>query len=172
MSEKKVETASFVLRLSQKIFQNENNEPDIQWRGNIRHVQTGEETRFSNFETARDFVQEILKKLTLNAVEGQSEDEIKGVLVKSFDFWKKVATATPKLVIESIKDPKKQATHFQEQIEEQIHQISDTIGQKIDSAIHSTPKTENREMLQLLLQLTEQVEQLNKKVDALTKKQP
>ena len=43
MATKKDETASFVLRFTQKIFQNEEGEPQIQWRGNMRHVQTGDE---------------------------------------------------------------------------------------------------------------------------------
>jgi hypothetical protein len=179
MSEKKEETASFVLRLSQKIFKSEEGEPQIQWRGNIRHVQSGDETRFSSFESATEFVQSKLSDLTLKAVEDKPEEEQKGIIAKSFDFWKKVAATTPKLVIESIKDPKKQATHIQEQIQEQIHQLSDAIGQKIEDKIGSKielenwvnlPKTDNREIIQMLSQMAEKIDILNQKVDELSKK--
>ena len=50
MSPKKDETASFMLRFTQKIFNSESGEPQVQWRGNIRHVQGGEEKRFSDFD--------------------------------------------------------------------------------------------------------------------------
>lgn len=179
MAEKKEETASFVLRLSQKIFESEEGEPQVQWRGNIRHVQSGDEARFSSFDAATEFVQNKLSDLTLKAIEDKPEKEQEGFISKSFDFWKKVATATPKLVIDSIKDPKKQAAQIQEQIQEQFHHISDSIEQKIEDKFGSkielenwlpTPKADHKEMMQLLAQMSEQIEMLNRKVDELSKK--
>ena len=179
MAEKKEETASFVLRLSQKIYNTEKGEPQVQWRGNIRHVQSGDEARISDYEGATEFVKTKLADMTLKAVEDKSEEEQKGILSKSFDFWKKVAAVTPKLVMDSIKDPKKQATHIQEQIQEQIHQIGDTIEQKLEEKIGKkielddilgSSKSDSRKILQLLSQMAEQIENLNKKVDILSKK--
>ena len=134
MAVKKEETASFVLRFTQKIYESEEGEPQVQWRGNIRHVQSGDETRFSTFEDATHFVQGKLSDLTMQAVEDKTPEEQKGILSKSFDLWKKVASATPKLVMESLKDPKKQAAHIQEQIQEQFHQVGDAIEKKIESS--------------------------------------
>jgi hypothetical protein len=179
MSDKKEETASFVLRLNQKIFESENGQPEIQWRGNIRHVQTGEESRFSNFEAAKDFVQNKLSDLTLKAVENKSEEDQKGIISKSFDFWKKVASATPKMVLDSIKDPKKQVTNLQDQIQEQIanlgesisHKIEDRIGQKIEmDDILGSSKSDTKKILTMLNQLSEKIELLNEKVETLSKK--
>ena len=62
MSVKKEETASFMLRFTQKIFHSDNGEPQIQWRGNIRHVQGGDETRFSEFDEVVTFIQSKLVK--------------------------------------------------------------------------------------------------------------
>lgn len=178
MTEKKEETASFVLRLSQKIFNSEAGEPEVQWRGSIRHVQSGDETRFLSFDTATDFVQTKLSDLTLKAVEDKPEAEQKGIISKSFDFWKKVAAATPKLVLDSIKDPKKQAHQIQEQIQEQIthfgesigHKIEDTIGQKLElDDILGTSKSDFKKVIQMLGKLSEQIETLNEKVEELSK---
>ena len=72
MPTKKEETASFVLRFTQKIFQNEKEESEVQWRGNIRHVQGGEEKRFSEFKEVVDFIQEKLADLTILAMEEKS----------------------------------------------------------------------------------------------------
>ncbi|MBL0024409.1 MAG: hypothetical protein IPO98_05025 [Saprospiraceae bacterium] len=173
MSSKKEETASFVLRLSQKIFEAETGEHQIEWRGNIRHVQSGEEVRFSNVEDAESFVQKKLTSMTMKAVEDKPDEAQKGILSKSFDFWKKVATATPKLVMDSIKDPKKQAEHLQDQIQEQIHQISDAIGQKLEDTIGSKIELDNilpaskAEIIDKLDQLTSRLEAIESKLDKL-----
>ena len=65
MAVKKDETASFMLRFTQKIFQNEDGESQVQWRGNIRHVQGGDEKRFSEFDDAVTFIQGKLAEMTI-----------------------------------------------------------------------------------------------------------
>jgi phosphoenolpyruvate-protein kinase (PTS system EI component) len=175
MVTKKEETASFVLRLSQKIYKNDDNEPQIQWRGNIRHVQSGDETRFSTFDNATEFVQSKLADLTLKAVEDKTEDEQKGIISKSFDFWKKVAAVTPKLVIDSIKDPKKQAAQLQDQIQEQIHQFSDSIEHTLEERKSDldnwlgASKSDSRKIVEMLGEMSAQITALNQKVDELSK---
>ena len=178
MSENKEETASFVLRLTQKIFKSEEGEAQVQWRGNIRHVQSGEEERFSDFNAASHFMQNKLEYLTLKSVENEPEEEQKGILSKSFDFWKKVATEAPKIVRDTIKDPKKQAVHFQEQIQEQFQQIGDAIEQKIEDRVGKkieledilgASKSDSKKILAVLDQLAGQIELLNAKVEKLSK---
>lgn len=175
MAVKKEETASFVLRFTQKIFQTDEGEPQVQWRGNIRHVQTGEESRFSNFAEAQQFVQQTLSDLTLQAVEGKSPEEQKGILAKSFDLWKKA----PHLVMESIKDPKKQVAQIQEQIQEQFHHVSDVIGQKIEDTIGQklemddlrvSSKADYKNIVRILEKMQQDMSDLNAKVDKLAKK--
>ena len=80
MSPKKDETASFMLRFTQKIFNSESGEPQVQWRGNIRHVQGGEEKRFSDFDEALGFIQSKLADLTIGAMEDKPLEEQKGIL--------------------------------------------------------------------------------------------
>lgn len=178
MAEKKEETASFVLRLSQKIYKSDEGEPQIQWRGNIRHVQSGDEIRISDYNAATEFVKNKLGDLTQKAVEDKPEDEQKGILSKSFDFWKKVAAEAPKMVMDTIKDPKKQAAHLQEQITEQFQQIGDAIEHKIEERVGKkleledilgSSKADSRKILEMLSDLSEQIVALNKKVDKLSK---
>ena len=178
MATKKDETASFVLRFTQKIFQNEQDEPQIQWRGNMRHVQSGEEKNFSKFEDVTQFIQTTLTDLTVQAMEHKSPEEQKGILSKSFDLWKKMAMETPKLVMDSIKDPKKQAHYLQEQIQEQMHQVGDVLTQKLEDAKQKlevdewrgSSKSDVKSMMKLLEQMSEQINVLNQKVDKLSKK--
>jgi hypothetical protein len=170
MAIKKEETASFVLRLSQKIFETDGGEHQIEWRGNIRHVQSGEEARFSNFEDAETFVQQKLTSMTMKAVEDKPDEARKGILSKSFDFWKKVATATPKLVMDSIKDPKKQAGHIQDQIQEQIHSISDAIGQKIEDTIGGTKIELDNILPASKAEIIDKLDQLSLRLEAIESK--
>ncbi|MEZ4903491.1 MAG: hypothetical protein R2822_17860 [Spirosomataceae bacterium] len=179
MAVKKEETASFVLRFTQKIFNNDAGEPEIQWRGHIRHVQDGEEKRFSDMDTFVQFVQHKLSEMTAQAVEDKSPEEQKGILSKSFEIWKKVATNTPKMVLESIKDPKKQIAQIQDQIQDQIHQVSEAINQKIEDKIGrnleaddwlSSTKSDYKNMMTLLESMNKQIQTLNKKIDKLSKK--
>lgn len=175
MATKKDETASFVIRFTQKIFESEAGEHDIQWRGNIRHVQTGDEKRFSEFDKVTDFIQTKLSELTVTAMENKSPEEQKGILAKSFALWKKVAKETPKLVAETIKDPKKGIA----QIQTQISQAGDYIGEAIEDAKDNLPelpdlrghgKEEHSAIMKKLEEMTAQMEKLSAEVKKLSKK--
>ncbi len=171
MANKKEETASFVLRFTQKIYNGEDGESQVQWRGNIRHVQGGDEKRFSEFEEAYQFIQNKLADLTIQAVEGKSPEEQKGILSKSFELWRKMAMETPKMVIETIKDPKKQVAQLQDQLQDQISHVRDEIGQKleIDNWIGPT-KVDINHLAEMLNKINNDINTLHEKVDKLSKK--
>lgn len=169
---KKEETASFVLRFTQKIYENEVGEPQVQWRGNIRHVQGGDERRFSEFEEVVKFLQTKLAELTIAATEHQTPEEQKGVLSKSFDLWKRMATDTPKLLMDTIKDPKKGMA----QIQTQISQVGDALNEKFESTMDQLPDVDsfrvaNKEDVSHLNDqintLMQAMQRLEKKVDQL-----
>ena len=177
MPAKKDETASFVLRFTQKIFQNEQKESEVQWRGNIRHVQGGAEKRFSEFKEVVNFIQEKLADLTIQAMEEKSPEEQKGILSKSFDLWKRMSTTYPKMVLETIKDPKAgveqlqdEVNQIQDEVSQQINQVKDTITSKLDPDMWK-PATKNdvQQMMKIMAQLSKQVNDLNTKVEKLSK---
>ena len=172
MSVKKDETASFMLRFTQKIFNNESGEPQVQWRGNIRHVQGGEEQRFSKFDDVVAFIQSKLADLTIQAMEDKPIEEQKGILSKSFDMWKKMAFEGPKMVMETIKDPKKGMAQIQDQIQDLSHQVKDEISQKLEIDTWKTAsKSDFKEIMQKLSDISAEVSALNAKVDQLTQNQ-
>jgi len=171
MASKKEETASFMLRFTQKIFENESGEPQIQWRGNIRHVQGGDEKRFSEFDDVVTFIQSHLQDLTIQAMEDKSPEEQKGILSKSFDLWKRMAAEAPKMVLDTIKDPKKQVAQIQDQIQDQISQVKDEIGQKLDfDSWLTSSKSDSKLIMEHLEKLSKDISKLNKKVEKLSKK--
>ena len=175
MATKKDETASFVLRFTQKVFNNDQGEPQVQWRGNIRHVQGGEEKRFSEFDDVVLFIQGKLTDLTITAMEDKSPEEQKGILAKSFDLWKRMAVAGPRMVIETIKDPKAGVEHFQEQVsqavQEQVEQVEDFVSNKIDpDAWKPASKLDVKNLITAIAKLSGEVSRLNEKVESKGKK--
>jgi len=176
MSAKKDETASFMLRFTQKIFQNNEGEPQVQWRGNIRHVQGGDEKRFSEFEDAVNFIQGKLAEMTIQQMEDKSPEEQKGILSKSFDLWKKMTLNAPKMVMETIKDPKKGVENIQKEFQE----VSEAISQKVEETIaqgkvdvdewRGVSKSDHKMMMDLMEKMSKEVSTLNKKVNKLSKK--
>ena len=50
-------TASFMLRFNQHLFENDKGVSDVQWRGKVSHVQGGEEKNFTEVEDAISFIQ-------------------------------------------------------------------------------------------------------------------
>ncbi len=171
MANKKDETASFVIRFTQKIFQTEEGDPQVQWRGNIRHVQGGDEQRFSEFEEVVQFIQNKLAELTIQAIGDKSPEEQKGILSKSFDLWKKMASSAPRIVLETIKDPKKQVAQIQDQIQDQISHLKDEFGEKLDlDTWMRSSKSDHLDLVRKMEKMSEEIAALHQKVDQLSPK--
>ena len=169
MPAKKDETASFVLRFTQKIFQNEQQESEVQWRGNIRHVQGGQEKRFSEFKEVVDFIQEKLADLTIQAMGEKTPEEQKGILATSFELWKRMSTTYPKMVLDTIKDPKAGVEQIQDEVNQQLKGVKDTISARLDpDAWKPATKSDLQEMMKMMEKLSKEVSALNKKVDKLS----
>lgn len=172
---KKEETASFVVRFNQKIFANKQGKPQMQWRGNIRHVQTGDEQRFAKFEVVTQFIQQKLQEMAVEAMKDKSPEEQKGILAQSFDLWKKVAEVTPKAIFDTIKDPKKQLAEFQNQ----LANINENINLRVEEVIEQrkselddwrmTSKSDYRNIMERLDAVTQELAALHKKVDKIKK---
>ncbi len=163
------ETASFVLRFTQKIYEDEQGESQVQWRGNIRYVQGGEEERFSEFPKVVNFIQDKLAKLTIQAMEDKPIEQKESILSKSFDLWKRMATTYPSKIIETIKDPESQIKSIQEQVQEQVSQIGEVIEQGLDpNSWRPASKADHKQMMQLISDMSANLKALNEKVDKLS----
>jgi len=174
MASKKEETVSFVLRFTQKIYETEDGEQNVQWRGNIKHVQGDDEKRFTQYEDAVAFMQEKLADLTIQGIENKSPKEQKGILAKNFELWKKMTVDSPKLVLDVLKDPKKQIA----QVQAQVTQIGDSITQKIEDRIgqkidvdewRASSKSDHKSLVDMIEKLSKEVSSLGKKLDKISK---
>jgi len=166
MSKKTDQTASFMVRFTQSIFE-EDGEANVQWRGRISHVQDGEQLNFANFNDAITFMQQKLTDLTKEATQDKSPEEREGIITKSFNVWKKVAQSGPKMLMETIKDPKKQVS----QIQEQISYFGDELSNKVGiNDWRTASKNDFNKVLDALEDLSTEVQKINKKIDKLQKK--
>ena len=170
MAKKQDQTASFMVRFNQKIFE-EDGEPKVQWRGKISHVQGGNDKNFSDFNDALTFMQEKLAELTNEATEGESDERREGILKKSFSMWKTMKEVGPKMLMETIKDPKKQISNIQDQIQDQISNISDEISQKVQiDQWRNASRSDFHDIQNSIADLSKEIKALSTKVDQLKKK--
>ncbi len=167
MSNPTNQTASFLMRFTQRLYEDESGETGVQWRGKISHVQGDEQLNFIEFNDAIDFIKTRLSELTLEATEDKSPEEQEGLLRKSFDIWKKVATSGPKIVMDAIKDPKKQVAHIQDQ----LHQVSDEISQRIEiDSWRAASRNDFKSIMDRLDDMNKQMADMAKELAQLSKK--
>ena len=166
MGSKKDKTASFMLRFTQKIYE-EGGEADIQWRGMVSHVQGNEQLKFTDFNVAMAFIQKRLQDMTRENTQDKTKQEQEGLLAKSLDIWKLVAQNAPKMIAEALKDPKKQV----EQIQHQISNIGDEISARVEiDEWRNASRSDFKKILSAIETLSNEIKVVNKKVDKLAKK--
>lgn len=168
MANKADQTASFMVRFNQKIFE-DNGESKVQWRGKVSHVQGGEDMSFSDFKEAVIFIQKKLAELTIEATKHESPEQQDSLLKKSFSLWKTVAKEGPKLIMETIKDPKKQVANLQEQ----ISYFGDEMMEKVHiDEWRNASKSDFNDIKESMSQLAAEMKKLNSKVEALSQPRP
>lgn len=164
----KAETASFMVRFTQKIYE-EDGESKVQWRGNVSHVQGGEDLNFSDFNHAVDFIQQHLAELTMGATSDKTTEEQDTILRKSLSLFKTVAATAPGLIKETIKDPRKQVANLQDQLSGYGEGLLEKVP--IDQW-RSASKSDFSSIQKTLSALSESVATLHEKVDALQAAKP
>ncbi|MEL7220716.1 MAG: hypothetical protein AAGJ93_05315 [Bacteroidota bacterium] len=165
---KKAETSSFMMRFTQNIYE-EDGESKVQWRGNVSHIQSGEDLNFADFKDAVEFIQQHLADLTMGATSDKSSEEQENILSKSLSIFKTVAATAPVLIKQTLKDPRKQVANLQESISEYGEGLLDKVP--IDEW-RSASKSDFQYIKSTLAELSQSVAALNEKVDALQTEKP
>lgn len=170
MTKKTGQTASFMVRFNQNIFDDDTGESNVQWRGQISHVQDGDKVNFAEIKDALSFMQEKLAALTIDATGDKTPEEQEGILTKSFDMWKKMTASYPKLVMDAIKDPKAQISNIQGQISDQLSNVGGEISQKIENSPWRTVTKSDFDTLATKMDvMSKEIVKLNKKITKLSK---
>ncbi len=170
MNKKQEQNASFMVRFNQQIFE-ENEEAKIQWRGKITHVQDGDEKRFSDFNDALVFMQNKLASLTEEATKYESSEKQESILDKSLSMWKTIKDVGPKVIRDTLKDPKKQLSHLQDEIQDKITIIGDEISEKVQiNEWRNASRSDFNKIQNQIESLSTEIKKLSKKMDTLNKK--
>jgi peptidoglycan hydrolase CwlO-like protein len=75
------------------------------------------------------------------------------------------------MLVDTIKDPQRQVAHIQEQLQDQFAQVKEELGQKLELDTWLTSsKSDSRQMMEQLAQLSEQVAALHEKIDSISQK--
>jgi hypothetical protein len=170
MKKKQEQTASFMVRFHQQIFE-ENGESKIQWRGKISHVQDGDEKRFSDFNDALNFMQNKLGELTEEATKHESTEKQESIIDKSLSMWKTIKDVGPKVLRDTLKDPKKQFNQIQDTIQDQISNIGDEIGEKVQiDQWRNASRSDFNKIQNQIATLSAEIQKLSTKMDTIKKK--
>lgn len=170
MTKKQDQNASFMVRFNQQIYK-ENGDAKVQWRGKISHVQDGDEKRFSDFNDALVFMQEKLALLTNEATKHEPKEERENILQKSFSMFKTIKQVGPQFLKETIKNPKKQFSNIQEQIQDQIEHLGEEISEKVQfDQWRKASRSDYHELQTSIETLSKEIKKLNSKVDKISKK--
>ena len=170
MKKKQEQTASFMVRFHQQIFE-ENGESKIQWRGKISHVQDGDEKRFSDFNDALNFMQNKLETLTEEATKHESTEKQESIIDKSLAMWKTIKDVGPKVLRDTLKDPKKQFNQIQGTIQGQISTIGEEIGEKVHiDQWRNASRSDFNTIKNQIESLSAEIKKLSTKMDTISKK--
>ncbi len=112
--------ASFVLRFTQDVWRASSGDPQVRWRGHIRHVQSDDEARFTDFADAVAFIQRQLAQLTLASVADASASDQAMAVTESFRLWERFATGYTDLMRRSVEQTIEQTEAYGRQVGETL----------------------------------------------------
>lgn len=112
--------ASFMIRFTQHIWRDKNDEPQVQWRGQINHVQGDDELSFTDLTEALEFIQRHLTQLTLDATADGGKDEQDEVLTKSYSLWEQFADTYSNMMFDAMRRSIDQSETFKGQMDEAV----------------------------------------------------
>ncbi|MCB9138512.1 MAG: hypothetical protein H6642_09215 [Caldilineaceae bacterium] len=158
--------ASFVLRFTQDMWEDTEQEPHVRWRGHIRHVQSEEESRFVDFAHAVAFIQENLNALTASALAGKPNVGQTTVMRETFKLWEQYAASYTDMMVSAMEQTRRQSDLVWQQIEvarEQMRRMwgcseTNVQAQTVDAALEN--------LQQQVEALTARVKQLESSLQA------
>lgn len=109
--------ASFTLRFIQQRWRDTSGEPKVRWRGIIQHIQSNDETTFTDFVEALEFIQSHLAQLTIDATSDDSKPEQEKFLNESLKIWEQFASSYSEMMFSTLQQSMKQSEAFKKQVE-------------------------------------------------------
>ncbi|HSF83622.1 MAG TPA: hypothetical protein VLA49_20485 [Anaerolineales bacterium] len=147
--------ASFVIRFTQHLWKDEGEEPHLQWRGHIRHVQGDQEASFTDLNDALVFIRDHLTQLTLIAAADEKLTEQERILGESFKLWEGLTSSYVEMMKDALQRTLKQ---------------SDAMTGQLDEAVARAQRSWNMPLSADRQKIDTALEQLNAHIQSLTEK--
>ena len=86
-------------------------------------------------------------------------------------MWKTIKDVGPKVIRDTLKDPKKQLSHLQDEIQDKITIIGDEISEKVQiNEWRNASRSDFNKIQNQIESLSTEIKKLSKKMDTLNKK--
>ena len=86
-------------------------------------------------------------------------------------MWKTIKDVGPKVIRDTLKDPKKQLSHLQDEIQDKITIIGDEISEKVQiNEWRNASRSDFNKIQNQIESLSTEIKKLSKKLDTLNKK--
>ena len=116
-------------------------------------------------------MQNKLASLTEEATKHESSEKQESILDKSLSMWKTIKDVGPKVIRDTLKDPKKQLSHLQDEIQDKITIIGDEISEKVQiNEWRNASRSDFNKIQNQIESLSTEIKRLSKKMDTLNKK--
>ncbi len=165
------EIASFVVRFTHDLWQDQQGEPHVAWRGQVRRVQDGEELRFTDLAEAMSFIKASLLKVTMDCVPKEDKVYQEKAMQESFKLWEKFAQNYTGMIVEAMQQTAKQSEALQKQMGEAMEQAMRPWWLPVSPQAAApapdprpAPASDQAQLLQTLNALQSQLATLNDKV--------
>ena len=122
MAKKQRDIASFVLRFTQDVWDDERGDPHVEWRGHIRHVQGDDEFHFTELTDALQFIQKSLMQLTMDAMPAGDKPYQEKAMRESFKLWDNFAKSYTDMMMQAVQQTVKQSEVLNKQMSEAMGQ--------------------------------------------------
>jgi hypothetical protein len=146
--------ASFLIRFTQDLWEDEQGEPRVQWRGRINHVQGDEEQSFTDFSEVVEFIQQHLTQLTLDSMPKDGQMDQEKTLHESFKLWERFASSYTDLMFDAME----RTIQGSQAIKNQMDVTVEEMFKRWKASLQ--PPTEQEELETALADLVEQVQVL------------
>lgn len=157
----KRDIASFVLRFTQDIWQDDNGEPRVEWRGHVRHVQDGKELHFKDVAEAVHFFQDVLLHRTNECMKQAEEGERQKVVAESKKLWMRFADTYGERLAEAVQQTQRQVNDAFDSALRPVRWVTGLVSGREDA----NPTNENERLVEAIRSLEEQLQTLNAKLN-------
>ena len=153
------QVASFLLRFTQHIWQNEQGDPKVDWRGTVQHVQNETTTHFTEFVNALGFIQAQLADVTRKTLKEQNKMDMEKGMQESFKLLDQFSKQYSEMMLGTVQKNLDQTTQWNEKLSESMRNSFQSWITPPDVLLQQT-----------LTELKNEIVRLNERMDKLEQK--